>query len=95
VPVVRGSPRLSGRRERRRVSEPIPSRPARLGLLGLKRIRTIRNRRDRATKLLEEAIVFEFERRVYDVDEIADAAGMSRQGVYNVAKRRKRDETSG
>jgi hypothetical protein len=90
VPVVRGTPRLSGSRERRRVSESIPSRPTRLGLLGLKRIRTIRNRRDRAAKLLEEAIEVEFERRVYDVDEIADAAGMSRQGVYNVVKRRRK-----
>lgn len=59
-----------------------------MGLLGLKRIRTLRYRRDRATKLLEEAVATEMENRRYGVDEIADAAGMSRQGLYNVAKRR-------
>jgi hypothetical protein len=54
---------------------------------GLKHIRTLRYRRTRATKLLEEAIAAEVESRRYGVEEIADAAGMSRQGVYNVAKR--------
>ena len=73
------------------MSESVPQRPPRLGLLGLKRIRTLRYRRNRASVALEEAIAFEFERRVYGVDEIADAAGMTRQNVYNVVKRRQRE----
>ena len=72
------------------MSESVPSGAPGLGLLGLKRIRTLKHRRTRATKLLEEAIVAEYEARRYSVDEIAAAAGMSRQGVHALVKRRQR-----
>lgn len=69
------------------MSESVPQRSPRLGLLGLKRIRTLRGRRKRAHEELEAAIVREVERRVYTVQEIADAAEMTRQGVYNIVHR--------
>lgn len=69
------------------MSESVPQRPPRLGLLGLKRIRTLRGRRKRANEELEAAIVREVERRVYSMQEIADAAGMTRTGVYALVNR--------
>jgi hypothetical protein len=55
--------------------------------LGLSRLRALRRKGERIAVEVDEAIVVEFERRVYEVQEIADAAGLSRQGVYNVVKR--------
>lgn len=73
------------------MSEPIPSRPTRLGLLGLRRLR---KRLTKAQAQFEDGIVELFEAG-YSPEDIGLYAGMTRQNVYNVVKRRKRDEAPG
>jgi hypothetical protein len=67
------------------MSEPVPQRSS--GLELLRRLRTLKRRRDRADEELEKAII-QAAAEGWPVMDIALAVGFSRQGVYNILRRR-------